>query len=71
MDGPYVGVRKVGWDECWHAILIRQDPFKINYDRVSEDEAQEIMTKLFDGDGEPVHFVPLPRQRQHAGRAHG
>jgi hypothetical protein len=48
----YVGIRKVKWDQMFHAIL-GSAPFKINYDRVSLDEAKAIAAELLWGDAMP------------------
>jgi hypothetical protein len=39
----YVGVRKVSWDQLWHALL----PDTSRWDRVTEAEARKIVRKLF------------------------
>jgi len=44
----YVGVRKVKWDQLWHA-LYQTDSFRFTWDRVSRQQARYIIRQLFAG----------------------
>jgi hypothetical protein len=45
MQRKYYGVRKINWDQLWHALFKRKDGSE-SYDRVSKDEALKIAEEL-------------------------